>query len=195
MTIHQVDSLLHWNYFLALENDLGVCSRYVEFNDANNDVFSIEFAHILFASSSEVDVVAKELCKLINPSSRASKIGTYFPIITDRFPDFLEQTVFINKYGLNFQPWINWTSTETPFWWQSYNKVKHQRNDYFSRANFKNALNNMGALLIITIYYYAMKFGVELLSEDDFLHTTMELRPRSNLLRLNGDYYLGSQFD
>lgn len=195
MTIHQKGGLIHWNYFLALENDLSECSRYVEFDDANNDAFSIEFAHLLFAASSEVDVIAKGMCKKINPSTRVGKIDKYFPIITERFPEFIEQTVYIDKYGLDFQPWINWTSTESPFWWQSYNKVKHQRNDFFPRANLKNALNSMGALLIITIYYYALEFSINLLTEDDFLQTTMELKPRSNLLSLNSDYYLGSQLD
>ena len=31
----------HWNYFLALEQDLEATSRYIEFCDANLKVFSI----------------------------------------------------------------------------------------------------------------------------------------------------------
>jgi len=46
----------------------------------------------------------------------------------------------------------------------------------------------MEGLLIITIYYYAMEFDINLITEGDFLNTTMELKPRSNLLRLNSDY-------
>ena len=43
-------SLLHWNYFLVIEEDLGRLSRYVEFNLANNKTYSIEMARILMAS-------------------------------------------------------------------------------------------------------------------------------------------------
>jgi hypothetical protein len=42
-------------------------SRYIEFIDANLDTYSIELAHLLLASSSECDVVFKELCALLSP--------------------------------------------------------------------------------------------------------------------------------
>ena len=61
--IHATTGKLHWNYFIALERDLEVVSRYVEFCPQNFDVYSIEFAHLLFAAASEVDVVAKLLCQ------------------------------------------------------------------------------------------------------------------------------------
>ena len=60
---------LHWNYLIALEKDLEVASRYVEFCKSNYRVFSIEFAHLLFAAASEVDVVAKLLCERLDPAA------------------------------------------------------------------------------------------------------------------------------
>jgi hypothetical protein len=56
VTIAATAGKLHWNYFLALERDLEVVSRYVEFSRPNFQVFSIELAHLLFAAASEVDV-------------------------------------------------------------------------------------------------------------------------------------------
>ena len=35
MTILTTPSKLHWNYFLALERDMDVMSRYIEFDEAN----------------------------------------------------------------------------------------------------------------------------------------------------------------
>jgi hypothetical protein len=64
---------LHWNYFLALERDLEVVSRYVEFTDDNNETYSIELAHLLFAAASEADVIAKLLCKQLDPPSARSR--------------------------------------------------------------------------------------------------------------------------
>ena len=62
MTINVTGGKVHWNYLIALERDLEVASRYVEFCQRNFDVYSIEFAHLLLAAASEVDVVAKLLC-------------------------------------------------------------------------------------------------------------------------------------
>jgi hypothetical protein len=72
---------LHWNYFLALENDLETLSRYIEFDRANFGVFSIELAHLLFAAASEVDVLAKRTCELVNPAAPRSNIDNYRAVV------------------------------------------------------------------------------------------------------------------
>jgi hypothetical protein len=74
---------LHWNYFIALEQDLEKTSRYIEFCNANREVFSIELAHLLFAAASEVDVLAKCICKLIEPKASPRNIDEYKKIITN----------------------------------------------------------------------------------------------------------------
>ena len=66
---------IHWDYYLALESDIGRLARYIEFDESNFDTHSIELAHLLLASSSEVDVVMKELCNLISPQSKAGNIN------------------------------------------------------------------------------------------------------------------------
>jgi hypothetical protein len=148
MTIQQKDCLIHWNYFLALEHDLVECSSYVEFSKENSNAYSIKFAQLLFASSSEVDVIAKEICKIIRPNEEIEGINNYRPVI-------------LGRYGLDFKPWSSWQPDKSPFWWQSYNKVKHERNEYFIRSNLINALRSMGVLLITTVYYYVLKFSKE----------------------------------
>lgn len=72
MTIYVDPSKMHWNYYLALEHDMEVVSRYVEFCEPNFSVYSIELAHLLFAVASEVDVVAKLLCSELALGSRIS---------------------------------------------------------------------------------------------------------------------------
>ena len=77
---------LHWNYFLALERDLELASRYVEFSEQNFEVYSIEFAHLLFAAASEVDVVAKLLCESLAPNEPRGNIDNYRVALTSRLP-------------------------------------------------------------------------------------------------------------
>lgn len=128
-------SLIHWNYFLALERDLETTSRYIEFIEANFETYSIELAHLLLASSSEIDVVIKGLCALIAPGEKRENIDDYRKIIKSHLPEFIDESIFINRYGISLKPWDNWLGEVNPNWWRSYNKVKHERDIYFDQAN------------------------------------------------------------
>ncbi len=90
---------LHWDYYLALETDIEGVDRYVEFDQANFNTHSIEFAHLLLAASSEVDVVLKELCQLLSPQSKAANIKDYQKIIKEHIPGIIEKEVVSNRYG------------------------------------------------------------------------------------------------
>lgn len=189
--INATNSKIHWNYFIALEKDLETVSRYVEFSKQNLDVYSIELAHLLFAAASEVEVIAKLLCRRFNPTARCKSINDYRPILLAELPDLPTTEILINRYGLSFKPWDNWSnsSNNNPLWWHSYNEVKHQRDTHFNKATLKNVLNALGALLVITYYYYSYELapaGVERLSPKD---TMRELKPESTLLTLPKDYY------
>jgi len=95
---------INWNFFISLEKDLENISRYIEFSESNRLTYSIELSRILFAASSEVDVIAKQLCKLINPMSKAQNIKNYRMEITQRYPEFSNAEIFIERYGLNYKP-------------------------------------------------------------------------------------------
>ncbi len=189
MTIAATAGKLHWNYFLALERDLEVVSRYVEFSPPNFQVFSIELAHLLFAAASEVDVVAKLLCERITPAAPRGNIDEYKSVLLPAFPDLPTTQVFIPRYGLLFAPWSNWAGPKNPDWWRSYNNVKHERDTYFNEATLKNALNALGALLLVTFHYYALTMAVAPVTVLSPKDTTRELQPESTLIRLNNDFY------
>ena len=181
----------HWNYFLALERDLEKLSRYIEFSDTNLGTYSIELAHIMLSASSEIDVVMKQLCNMSSPD-KAHNINHYKKIIKESIPNLIEEEFTISRYGITYKPWEKWLSDQNPDWWWAYNKVKHERHDYFHEANLKNTINTMGALLITTIYYYKHLFSLEANEEIDLLDTTYELEPQSSFIRLNTNYYYKS---
>jgi hypothetical protein len=180
---------LHWNYFLALEKDLEIVSRYVEFCEPNYNVYSIEFAHLLFAAASEVDVVAKLLCQRLKPSAPRNNINDYRAVLTGALADLPTMQVTILRYGLILTPWENWAGANNPVWWGSYNNVKHERNAHFHEATLKNALNALGALLILVYHYYSYLLARTSGQRLNPKETTQQLEPESTLLRLNGDYY------
>lgn len=90
MTIQQGPAPLHWNYFLTLDVDTANLSRYVEFTEDNFEAHSVEMARILLAAASEVDVVAKLLCRNIDPNSKAGNINDYRTEIIGAVPRICE---------------------------------------------------------------------------------------------------------
>ena len=190
MTIHITSKNLHWNYLISLEKDLEVISRYIEFDEKNFEVFSIELAQLLFAASSEVDVVAKLLCENLRPGYRVERINEYRDVILNYIPDLPDYAISIPRHGMNFKPWQNWGLEErkSPDWWRSYNNVKHQRDIHFHEATLKNALNSLGALLILTAHLHARKLDLSL-EQHSIKHALGELEPKTTLMYLDGDFY------
>ncbi len=170
----------HWNYFLAIENDLDRLSRYIEFDERNWKCFSIEISRILLTSAAEVDVVCKQLCKKISPVSSAENINQYRYEIKGAFPKIPDFEVLLPRYGLNLKPWSNWKDVNgVPDWWTAYNKIKHHRDSEYQRANLKNALNSVAGLFVVTLYLYKEKANEG------------ELIPSPELLRVTGEYCMG----
>jgi hypothetical protein len=179
----------HWNYFLAIEKDLENVSRYIEFCENNLPTYSITLTHILLSASSEVDVIMKQLCSLVDKTTTTDNIDQYRSVIKKNLMSFIEEEISIERFGLNFKPWENWSNEINPKWCCSYNKVKHQRNNYFQEANLQNTLNAVGGLLISVIYYYKYAFSQEAGQEVIFKETTLQLEPESILMKMNPAYY------
>jgi hypothetical protein len=62
--------LNHWNYFLPLESDLKNISRYIEIHPKNFKTFSIGLTQLFLATCSEIDVILKEICKIVAVKQR-----------------------------------------------------------------------------------------------------------------------------
>ncbi|QDZ29893.1 hypothetical protein [Noviherbaspirillum sp. UKPF54] len=159
----------HWNFFLALEDDLVRLARYLEPTTDNFDAYSLELARILSTASSEVDVVAKQLCQKLNPDSAADRITAYMNEITAVFPEIAQAEASIPKFGLMLNPWEQWGLQKSPLWWKAYNNVKHKRHTHFQEANLKHALNAVAALFILLLFFYTEEGERGLLSPDPIL--------------------------
>jgi hypothetical protein len=184
MVIRKFDSLIHWKFFLCLEKDLETLSRYVEFCDSNFECYSLEMARILLAASSEVDVIAKKLCRKIDVNSKADSINQYRNEIKSAYPKLPKFKVTIPRFGLNLTPWEKWNdSNGVPIWWTDCNKVKHHRDTDFHQANLENVLNSVAGLFVISLYFYKDKAE------------NAELIPMQSLLRVTEDNFVGSTFN
>jgi len=191
LAIQTSTSKLHWNYFIALERDMEVVSRFIEFDTANFDVYSIELAHLLFAAASEVDVVAKLVCKYADPTAEAVNINHYKGLLLPAIPTLPTTKVFVSRYGLTLEPWSNWAGNTHPDWWRSYNDVKHERSAHFNKATLQNALNALAALMVLTYEYYARHLATPPQQTLYVKDVTAELLPESTLLRFDEGWYRG----
>ena len=144
--------LHYWQYFVALEADLAATSRFVEPTAANMACFSVEFARLLLAAGSEVDVLCKVLCQEHQLTIDRANIDGYRAAITERFPGFTELEVLVPRYGLARLPWQQWEQGVNPDWWRSHNKVKHERHGQFASANLENALEAVAGLFVLVSY-------------------------------------------
>ena len=147
-------STIHWNYFIALEEDIAHYSRFLEIAESNFSSYSIELGRILFAAASEVDVIAKKYCQQINHGNAADNIGNYRAAITGLHPEFSAVKVHLPRFGLTLTPWSKWRTDTQPPWWRAYTKVKYERHEHFAEANLKNALNAVAALYALLLLYY-----------------------------------------
>jgi hypothetical protein len=185
------ESKVHWNYFLALESDVVRLARFIEFREDNFPTYSIEIARLIMAAAAEVDVVAKLVCKKLDPASRPRNINDYASVILQadgrKVSALTALTVLVPRYGLTLKPWISWTRETPPLWWTAYNKVKHHRDTRFKDANLGNARNTVSALFSLTIYHYALehRYRKHPLDSDDGRKSLLaRLQPQAQLFQL-----------
>ncbi|WES96498.1 hypothetical protein P2W68_16825 [Chryseobacterium arthrosphaerae] len=191
MSISYSENHIHWNYFLAIEKDFENISRYVEFAEANNSTFSIEFGRIIMAASQEIDGIMKKICNIIQADSNARNVDDYKNIIKQDLPELIQEEVFTIRFGMSSKPWINWKDDINPDFWKSNNKIKHDRTNHFEEANLKNAFNAVGALLIVTCYYYKLTIEKKENCEMTWKNTMQSLTPYTSLFTLEQDKYPG----
>ncbi|MBN1981263.1 MAG: hypothetical protein JW795_07020 [Chitinivibrionales bacterium] len=172
----------HLEYYLTLSKDIENVSRYIELCEDNYSVYSIELTRIMLTICAEIDVVAKQLCQKYEPKSKrnADNINCYRDILLKHIPKITEIRVDINRYSLDFVPWRSWDSQQNPKWWNSYNKVKHQRHDSYKEANLGNVLNALAGLCVLVCYFNSdeVKEGLNI---------------RKPLVFLNNSYHCGTK--
>jgi hypothetical protein len=156
----------HWQFFESIDDDLYALSRIIEFEQANFPTHSVYLARLYLSICSEIDVVAKLLCKWIGPGKPTENIDSYRTVITGKYPNFSKLKIEMPAHGLHFQPWLLWDSGKNPLWWKSYNNVKHERNEHYREANLGNVLESAAGLLAMLTYWhqpelYSTKSGIE----------------------------------
>ncbi len=141
---------------------------------------------------SEVDVVFKEYCKLIDSSFKGSykTIGRYKESVKNNNPDFITQKVLIINYDRSLSPWIEWNILpDAPWWWTAYNKVKHSRTsiveiDEIKQEGYKFANQKYTVLALAGLFQIMVNFYQRLADGEE--KQIIKPMPGSRILEMSG---------
>ncbi|MBE5839570.1 hypothetical protein [Butyrivibrio sp.] len=152
---------LYWKQFLMIEKEFRKSVQCVSLSNDNLETYSDFFSKIILQVGSEVDVLAKVLCKEINAASTTNSIEKYKRVILKTYPEIERLTVSCND--IDIIPWKDWSNT-SPLWWKVYNGIKHNRADKetydgitkenYKFASLKNAITSLAGLYVLEIYLY-----------------------------------------
>lgn len=160
-------SNLYWAHYISLEKEFVQTIPYVSLSTENYSTYSEIYLKLLLEIGSEVDVSLKQYCVLLNPAFVGENISDYRACILAQKPSFFGEKVAVHEDELLLKPWNNRNEKGviSPFWWDAYNRCKHNRADkgkignsanreYYKFANLKYVLNGLAGLYQVLLYSY-----------------------------------------
>lgn len=165
-----------WAHYLEIEQEFCKSISYVSLDKDNFSTFSEKYFTLYQLIGSEIDVVSKELCHLIDSTnSKCDNIHHYCKILSTKLTSLTSEKVWVRTLDQIIVPWDGWTfkvykdknniekiSGVPPKWWTLYNKTKHTRTTtlssynkpFYKYANLENVLNSLAALFILDMYIF-----------------------------------------
>ncbi len=128
--------------FEELENQLIYIMKYVPFIPQNMATISPKFISIIFESCSLIDSIFKELT---NEADKKYSLKKYSKIFEDEL--VLDSTIslFLSSSIIFYNPYKDWKN-KTPKWWNTYNRLKHDRLNNFYLGTFEITIQCVCAL-------------------------------------------------
>ena len=143
----------YWNYYSKLENDCISLSQYVEFRNSNFSTCSNIIISQLLSAGAEFDHLCKIVCGLENHTH--PNITNYATYLLSNVKDLLQIKVHVQGTLIDLLPFDSWDASKPKklFWWEAYNNVKHNREQYYEAGNLYNLLSALSALYFLEMYY------------------------------------------
>lgn len=169
---------MFWKQYLLLEKDFLETEEYVAIEPGNNNTFSRRFTYLFLNICSEIDSIAEEYCKLVNPAKKVKNILQKFEVIVEndsKIKDYRLSTKHPYEI-MYFVPFAGFDSESAAGWWQNYNLVKHFRTaspdkgkPNYQQANLKNVMLALAALNIICKKMFARLENAQVVLEESKL--------------------------
>ena len=104
----------YWQYYLSFEEDVDRLFRYIEPAEYNFTVYSVELTRLYLAICSEIDVILKAYCKLLDEGSKPSNINEYAEMVVSSKKGLCSETVNFQRFGVSMTPFSEWKQSSTP---------------------------------------------------------------------------------
>ncbi len=171
----------YWNYYLLLEQKILETRNYVEFREENANTSSNGFGLLIMAIGAELDNFLKAFCEIPDEKRKGSGMNDYKEYLKQNYAEINQETITVLDSEINpLVPFEHLQDGALP-WWQSYNRVKHDRNTGFLEANLINAINILSAL-----YLLEMKMFKIISEQSSDGHVADCPRNQSKLFSVNG---------
>ena len=140
-------------------NDLDNVFKVITPDRYNKKVYGHAIRDIIILSCTEIDMMMKDILKKNGLSKVRYTTGDYIKLLPAlKLNDY---QVGFYRYGMNsyspFWRWIPKCPSQSIWWYNAYNNVKHDRELYFKQANLGNAINCVMAFVIILIAQYGYR--------------------------------------
>ena len=142
-----------WRYYLRLEEEFYSTLNYFEFSKDNFQTYSKEYDKLLLSIGSEVDIVFKNLCMIVNPECHVNKIPEYAEILCN-YEGLTDASVEFSYSKEGYTPFAGWSPDNSPQWWRAYNCIKHDRtnSDNEKKGNLENVFLALAGLYVLNRY-------------------------------------------
>lgn len=147
--------------FLLIQRDLQKLFEFIEPSDCNLKTYSYRVHELFMRTCIEIEANFKAILRE-NTYNPIDKKGQEIPEKRWNIHNYkiINKTHYLSSYKIHipiwdgnnsvFEPFKNWsTNSSELFWYQAYNKSKHDRKNEFKEANFENLLNSVAGLLIL----------------------------------------------
>lgn len=146
----------YWKYYMELEEDFLKITRYIEIREINYKTCSSEIIKQIQSVGAELDVLFKCVCKFKLEDKKTMRDYTNY--ILNNVSDIKETKIIVlgGEKEIELLPFKKWEKNNNGnlFWWESYNKIKHNRVRNYELGNFENLL-----YLLAALYFFEMWFA------------------------------------
>ena len=142
----QIDTIF-WNQYRLLQGELIDSLNYVAPRTDNYSVYSDKFLSIIRGACSEIDSACK---KIVVPNNGETTMAEWRKYLEDTY-HISRVCIYIPLFQTYIRPFRNFEIGKSPEWWKAFTSLKHERDMYFSQATLKNALESVGALLVLNV--------------------------------------------
>lgn len=190
------------NYYFEIENEFNEITRIIPLENESN-TFSPKLYSILQNSCVQVENMLRLLCDKFQLDYRDKRNFPKYYEMLNKNGVLKQQRIAMEKKHETLYPFDLQDGSETPFWWSSYNKTKHNLPDGFKQGNLRNTIYALSAgYAIHCMSYYAQYSSEQILNKEKWHYTDVIYIEDGKLARNNLDplpksdlFYYSSRFN